>query len=269
MQNRVKFVLIASLLLTIAVLMLGAFNTRAQQKTAALIASQGQERIMVTKTHLNPPLKMKLLKTRKRVLERDKAFLDDDDWLRGLTVRLTNDSGKTVTFVSIELTFRRADDQGTGLPVGWPFEYGLDPFDSTEDPAPLPQFSPIPPGGDIEITLSDREYEELRSALREDQFPESIKKIELRVMKIGFNDDTAWNAGYMFRRDPKNMKGPLPGWTLIEETEAKPKVKEPSSSANRTAFFIKLTPADARRTSRTLGLGRVSCYARLKATHTL
>lgn len=231
MHNRIKLMLIVWLLLTISMLMLGAFKTRAQQKTAALIASQGQDRIVVTKTHLNPPLKMKIVKTRGRVIEKDRAFLDDDDWLRGLTIRLGNDSGRTVTFVSIELIFRRTDDQGAGLPVAWPFEYGLDPFDSTEDPALLPQFGPIPPGGDLEITLSDREYEEIRSSLREAQFPESIKKIELRVMKIGFNDGTAWNAGYMFRRDPKDIKGPLPGWTLMEETDVKPQVREPSGSA--------------------------------------
>ena len=43
----------------------------------------------------------------------------------------------------------------------------------------------------------------------------------------------------MFRRDPKNIKGPLPGWSLIEEPDIKPQVKELSSSAeNRTAFFM-------------------------------
>src|SRR5688572_2581330 len=63
--------------------------------------------------------------------------------------------------------------------------------------------------------LSDREYEEVRSYLREVQFP-NVKKIELRVIKIGFGDGTAWNAGYLFRREPNSIQSPLKGWAPVE-----------------------------------------------------
>jgi hypothetical protein len=126
-----------------------------------------------------------------------------------LTIRLTNDSGKAVSFVGLVLLFTRTEDQKPGIPAGWPFEYGLDPFDSIEDPTPLAQFEDVLPGNDLEIELSDREYEEIKSFLRGIQFPGSIRQLEVRIIKIGFSDGTAWNNGYLFRRDPKNTKGPL------------------------------------------------------------
>ena len=119
MHNRIKLVLIVSLLLTITMLVLGAFKTRAQQKTAALIASQGQDRIVVTKTHLRPPLEIAVVKTQKGQMETDKEFVGDDDWLRGLTIRLANNSGKTVTFIGMELVFWRTKEQSPGFPAAW------------------------------------------------------------------------------------------------------------------------------------------------------
>lgn len=72
--------------------------------------------------------------------------------------------------------------------------------------------------------------------------PTSIKKVEMRVLKIGFDDGTAWNAGYMFRRDPKNMREPLKGWTPIEDPPKNEfQLEQPTSSTqNRTAFILKI-----------------------------
>lgn len=172
---------------------------------------------MSTKADFNPPVTITAVKTKGGELKTDRKFFADDDWLQGLTVQVANQSGKTITFIGIELTFFRGDDQAPGLPVSWPFEYGLDPFDSDDAAVPHSRFRSIQPGEKIDIILLDREYEEIKKGLRETHFPTSIKKVEMRVLKIGFDDGTAWNAGYMFRRDPKNMREPLKGWTPIED----------------------------------------------------
>ena len=52
------------------------------------------------------------------------------------------------------------------------------------------------------MTLSDFEYDEVKSFLKDAGFPSSVKKAELRVIKVGFSDGTAWNSGRVYRRSP-------------------------------------------------------------------
>ena len=210
----------------------------AQQKNTNGISGE-HHRIVVTRTSLNPPLKIKLIKNWRGTVERDKSFLDRDDWLRGLSVRLLNDSGKTVTFLSVELVFRRAEDQQAAPPAVWSLRYGLDPFNYDEDPAPLPEYSPILPGRDLEVFLTDQQYGELKKFLKMAEFPDPIKKLEMRVMKIGFNDGTAWNTGHMLRRDRNNTRRPLRGWSLIDEPQPEASSRTWTGQCEkRTALFL-------------------------------
>lgn len=83
------------------------------------------------------------------------------------------------------------------------------------------------------------EYQEIRRYLADIQFPKAIKRVELEVIKVGFSDGTAWNTHKIYKRDPKNLKGPLKGWTPVEADGTKPEVKKSSGSArNGTALFF-------------------------------
>lgn len=212
-----KLAAIASLLLIIAILMLGTFKTKAQQKTAALIATQGQERIVATKTDFNPPLKMTLVKTRRGAIEIDKKFSDDDDWFKGLTVAVKNSSDKPVTYIGIEILFRRPEIQGQTAPAGWDLEYGDNPFRyKTGETIPLIRVKPVLPGDAVVIHLSDSDFDQVKLFLKDAKYPSGINGIELRVTLIGFSDGTAW-SGRMLRRDP-NSPG---GWSPVEPHTAK------------------------------------------------
>jgi hypothetical protein len=241
MNPRIKFALISVAFLSIANVGIGAYKTNLNREPKAEATNQGQERLVVNKSRSDAPVKITLVKTKKRVIEDNKKFSDDDDWLQGLALRVVNRSDKTVTYVGIQLIFRRTEDQESGLPVAWPLNYGFNPFDlNPGDSFPPPEVAPILAGADSELRLSEAEYEEVKKSLAEIGFPASRKRIELDIIVIGFSDGTAWNNGHMFRRDPNSLGGPLKGWRLLDEPgNGKAQPERPKGSAQRhPAFFM-------------------------------
>jgi hypothetical protein len=221
---------------------IGTYKAKAFKHQITQMALQGPDRLVWDKSRSDSPVKITLIKTKKRVIENDKKLFDDDDWLQGLTLRVTNHSDRTITYVGIQLIFRRTEDQESGLPAGWPLNYGIDPLGlKPGDIIPSPQIAPIPPGGEAEITLGDTEYREVEKFLGMAGFPANRKRLELDITVVGFSDETIWNSGHMFRRDPGSLKGPLKGWSAWDDPVDGKQEPERSkgSASNRAAFFIK------------------------------
>jgi hypothetical protein len=240
MGFRIRSLVFLIIFLSVATIDIGTYKARANRHLGLQPAGQGQDRLVVDKSRSDAPVRITLIRTKKRVIETDKKFLDDDDWLRGLTLRVVNRSDKTVTYVGVQLIFRRTEDQESGLPAGWPFNYGFDPFRlNPGDSIPSPQVTPILARRDIEITLSDVEHNEVQRFLAEAGFPASRKRIELDVIKVGFSDGTAWNNGRMYRRNPASLEGPLKGWSPLDDPGGTTRRAErPIGSArNGTAFL--------------------------------
>ena len=238
MNSRIKFLLASIVFLSVATLCVSTYKTKANKQPEAEVAIQGQERLVTDKSRSNAPVKINLIKTKKREVDNNKKFVDGDDWLEGLTLRVLNRSDKTVTYVGIQLIFKRTEDQESGLPAGWSINYGFDPFRlNPGDSIPPPQVTPILAGTETEIRLSESEYEEVKKFFAEIGFPAIRKRMELDIIKIGFSDGTAWNNGLMFRRDPSSQ-GPLKGWSLLDPPgNGKLLLERPKGSATRTAFF--------------------------------
>jgi len=214
-NSRVRLTFFSALFLTLATLGMGAYKVRAYRYKLIERVSQGQDRLVVDKSRADAPAKITLVKTKKRTVEINKKMFDDDEWLQGLTLRVANHSDKAITYVGVQLIFRRTEDQESGFPAVWPVEYGYDPFGNSGDGIALPRVAPILAGTDAELTLSETEYNEVKRFLTEAGFPASRKRLELDIIKVGFNDGTAWNNGQMFRRDPSSVQGPLKGWRLL------------------------------------------------------
>jgi hypothetical protein len=242
MNNRIKILLSASLVLTIAIVIITARASRASAQRQALDSSASQDRIVVKRADFDPPVKITLVETSRGVIETNKTFSGDDGWLRGLKIQVLNNSDKTVTYIGLELTFRRTEDQAKGLPAGWDFDYGLDPFrfESVESMPPS-QVEFVLPGATAEISISDGEYDAIRSFLKGAGFPDSVKRVDLRVIKIGFRDGSAWNAGRLYRRDPKSFKWRSPVDNM--ELDNTPGKKPQSSALIRTAFSFTVDSA--------------------------
>jgi hypothetical protein len=238
MNSRTKFILIVSSLLTVLILILGVYKTTAQRQVLAPAGAERQDRVIIKKSDFDPPVKIVVMKTRKGEIKSGKPYHDDDDWLQGLTVGLDNNSGKNLTYISVEVLLRRPDNQAHEPPGVWTLEYGDDPFHYTSgELRPPVSVKPIKDGESLEITLSGHDFDRVKTFLRELNYP-SLNGIEVRVSVIGFSDGTAW-TGRMMRRDSDSPFG----WSPIEPPESKkPQFKEPKGSAQSgTANFLTLT----------------------------
>lgn len=234
MNTRMKLALSGSLLLL--ALLVADYKTTAQRQPDSS-ANQPQERVIVMKLDFTPPVRITTIKTKKGVIEPDKPYPDNDDWLKGLTVLLDNESGKNLTYIDVEVLFHRPDNQAYEPPGVWHLEYGEDPFRYTSGEAVPPvRVKPIEHSDTFEIRLSDHDFDQLGVFLRDAKYS-VVRGVEVRVNVIGFSDGTAWN-GRMIRRDPSS---PI-GWSPIEPPGHEPsQIKQPQGSARKgTADFLKI-----------------------------
>jgi hypothetical protein len=110
------------------------------------------------------------------------------------------------------------------------FGYGVDPFwYQNAESIPKSEEVQLLPGSTVDIALSDFEYDQIRSFLRDIDFPSSVKKADLSVIKVGFSDGTAWNSGRVYRRDPSAPRK----WRPIDE----PKVENPLTPKQQSRAF--------------------------------
>jgi 3D (Asp-Asp-Asp) domain-containing protein len=178
------------------------------------VAGQSKERIIVIKDDFKPPMKIKVVKAKGRVIKTGKKFLEeDDDWFEGLTARIVNDTGKPILSIQIDVWFVRPEEQAQVPPYVYQLSYGADPFWFKPWEEYKTDMPPIEPGSTVDITLSVNDYNHIKSTLKELEYPASHKKIELRVTTIGFTDGTVWGHGEYMRRDPTDPQG----WRKIEE----------------------------------------------------
>jgi hypothetical protein len=159
------------------------------------------------------PIKIVSVGTSRRKVVMGKPFQDDDDWMKGLTVRVLNSSGRPLTHIEVHIIFDRAPEQAGQPRADWDLSYGANPFEFKPDEEIPPPLEPlIQPGATQTLELSDSEYGFMRAFLWDFKFPASIEKIHVVVYTIGFADGTAW-GGEMYKRD-RGSKG---GWKSIEK----------------------------------------------------
>lgn len=209
---------------TLAVPIIFALNA----KTHSMEQEEG--RLIERRDDFNPPVKIGVVKSRIGIIEMNKKInTADDDWLKGLTIRVHNLSGKTVTHVLIRLQFVRPKEQSQERDLMVPLEYGPSPFRPSEQESSAQP--PIPPGKTAEITWADSEYDSLRPILNELNYPATIKRVRVFVGAIGFSDGTTWQAGRIFKRDPDHPEK----WIPID----KPQEGTKAGMRNNPLLFIK------------------------------
>jgi hypothetical protein len=117
---------------------------------AASAFSIEKSRIVVKRPWPIEPVKITGVKTKNKVeIELDKSFEDEDDWLDGLSLMVSNDHDKAVISLNISLIFRR--EPGDKRP---PFAWSL-------------RLSPnrvITPGETLELQLTPQNYESIQRA---------------------------------------------------------------------------------------------------------
>lgn len=164
---------------------------------------QETDKIIEKEDGYDPPVKIILVQSKIGVIETGKKIAAGDDWLKGLTVRVFNESDKPVNGVSVQIQFRRPENQAGELDLVAPVGYGPDPLASLAE-KPAPPVEAILPGQSRDIVLPDEGYESLRAILDKLNYPASIRAVKLSIRAVGFNDGAVWTTGKIFKRDPDN-----------------------------------------------------------------
>jgi hypothetical protein len=193
------------------------------------ITTQSQERIIEKRsTSATPdePVKITIVKTKKGVVGLGEKFQDDDEWFKGLIIKVENSSGKNITYINIEISFERPQDNDTihEPPLVHSLTYGSR-ISLTGNPAQF-EVNRLVPGETVDLVLSDIKYDRLKTILNKLKYPPSIKHLQMYIGEVIFDDNTSWSAGHMFRRDPNDPEK----WIPLEQPQG--------SARNRTAKFL-------------------------------
>ncbi|HSE33227.1 MAG TPA: hypothetical protein VLA93_16755 [Pyrinomonadaceae bacterium] len=137
---------------------------------------------------------------------RAQEFEADRDWLKDLTLRLKNTSGKTITYIVVNLAFPEVTKNGrTALDQIF---LGVDP----ERKFQRPQLR-LAPNEIIEISLAER-YAGIKSLVETvaNVPPENVSQVLVDFHAAFFDDGTYFQAGTMYKRDPDDPHK----WTPID-----------------------------------------------------
>lgn len=216
-----------------------------------------RERTVVRKPWRVEPVKVVAVKNKKKAnIEIDKTFDDDDDWLDGFTVTVVNKYDKTVTAMSIDMVFRR-DPGDTRPPLAWPLEFGPNPL----SPEYL-QRNPnkvIKVGETADLHLTPESYSYLKKALQQTGFPVNIKRLELVIRDVGFEDGSVLHSGTIFVQDPKSPSDPAKKIPANQPAHSRNrKIRDPSGlgSGVSRSFLVKTSFAPN-------GVQQDDCYTQL------
>ena len=161
------------------------------------------------KTIVSPPTIVKYpvaitIKHRGQQMKPNEEFDGATDWVKDLTLTVTNTSGKTITHLAIHLIFPEtatAEQSSTALHQ---IELGVHP-DVPSNRAPLI----LRPGDSIEVTLGN-EYADIKKLVEKRVSIDKINTVTLRLQSAMFDDGTEFYAGELYRRDPNNPRRWIP-----------------------------------------------------------
>lgn len=177
--------------------------------------SQRPDRIVVTKPWPTEPVKVVAVKTKNNAtVDIGRAFVDDDDWLDGFTVKVVNNYQKTATVMTIAMVFRR-EPGDIRPPFAWNLHFGpgaMTPEYKDRDPKKV-----VKPGETVELSVSPEDYKLIKATFEETGYPTRINRVELVVREVGFEDGSVLYSGTFWSQDPahpddptKKVKAPEP-----------------------------------------------------------
>jgi hypothetical protein len=145
------------------------------------------------------PVKVISAKTKKKGdVELGNSFVEDDDWLDGFTITVLNGSDKIVTSLTISMIFPRqpGDDRNK-----FAQDLSFGPSPSSHDYTRRDPKKIIKPGETVELKVGPQIYQSIKAALQNLGYPESITRVELTVLEVGFEDGSVLVSGFLFIQD--------------------------------------------------------------------
>jgi hypothetical protein len=193
--------------------------------------SQQQGRIVVRKPWRVEPVRIVAVKTKNRAnVELGTAFDEDDDWLDGFTITIANNYDKTVTALTIAMVFRR-DPGDTRPPFAHVLRFGPSP--NTREYIFRDPNKVIKAGRTADFQLSPENYKNVKRDLEQTGYPSSIKRVELVIREVGFEDGSMLYSGMFYLQDPAYPNDPTKKIPVRQRPGAQnQKIKNPPDRRN-------------------------------------
>jgi hypothetical protein len=162
------------------------------------VQAQSEKKKIKLADTIRPQLKFTNVKVGQQARKFDESFDAEPEWVKDLSFKLENISGKSIIFLQVNINF--PETRLTGNLMSYTVIFGQRPdikFKQHSKPMLLI------PGETLEVSL-DKEKDKIYKFISERQSIESIQKVELEIGFIIFEDKTAWVAGGFLRQDPNN-----------------------------------------------------------------
>jgi hypothetical protein len=189
---KIRFVVLSLAVVGVSILCLP--TTRAQPSKERLIQRLENDE--------NEPVTITDIKVNGQKVSFGKSFIAPDDWLRTLVISMKNKSSKRILFLNFDVFLRYPQGSKDQLATFSQPSFGNAAL-QRKPPSPSEQLIGLAPGESVEVHLSDRQFSDFQKFLGDLRVPASIDKVELKIGRVIFEDDTMWSGG-IFRRDPGN-----------------------------------------------------------------
>lgn len=153
-------------------------------------------------SYSNEPVIITDLKIKGRPTQINSSVAEEEDWLNGLTFKIGNISKKKIVFIYVEMLFPETKIV-LGNPFAFDLRYGADPR-LNDTPATE---QPVEPGKEAEFVVSGESYQKLKRIIETRITPiRNINSVQINILRVVFDDETAWATGSFMHRDPNNPK---------------------------------------------------------------
>jgi hypothetical protein len=130
------------------------------------------------------------------------VFPGDEEWLKNLQLKLKNRSGKSITYLEVEIEIPESVTRG--LPLIIPITYGQ-MTSATSVPGISTGPKPILHNDSLVMGFSGADYERTQNVLTNKGANPRIDTVEIRIGMVIFDDGTAWREGQLLHRDPNDL----------------------------------------------------------------
>lgn len=159
--------------------------------------------IRIAPPEANQPISITEVKVKGINITPNSKFLSEEDWLDGLTIRIKNESNKTILFASVDLHFQRPAGS-RGLMAVNTISFGNGAL-LLRTPT-LEQTAKLMPDETATMSITGEELSAIKQLLEQNGYPADIETIKLKIGRVIFDDDSMWYSGTYLSRDPKNSR---------------------------------------------------------------
>jgi hypothetical protein len=156
---------------------------------------QDNEKVVKLAYSHKPIIKISEPKVSEKAVKFGESFDEDENWLKNLSFKLENKSGKPIIYMELSVNF--PETRATGNMMSYGVTVGQRPgLEIHRNKTQLLW----KPNDNLGVSLKN-EYGKLTKFINGRQSINSIKKVELEIGLIVFEDKTAW-AGEFMKEDP-------------------------------------------------------------------